>query len=141
MLKYIALLFLLMSAIIAKQLSHIDDLQWRNRIIIVINDKNFDFQEKIKQNQMGVDERKISIIFYNKKAVYFENKLMSEKFSISVSEKLINIDENHRIILIGKDGGIKSSYSFETDLGKIFRDIDQMPMRRNELKVLKRNKK
>ena len=140
MLRYIVLLFLFMKIIIAKQISHINDLQWSNRIIIVMNDINFEFQKKIKLNQIGIDDRKISIIICNKKEVYLDSKLMPEKFSDSVLERVENIDKNHRLILIGKDGNIKSSYLFETELEKIFYDVDKMPMRKYEMKIRNNSK-
>ncbi len=56
-------------------------------------------------------------------------------FSKSVENKIKNIKSYHRLILIGKDGGVKNSYLFETELDKIFYDIDKMPMRRYEVKM------
>ena len=42
---------------------------------------------------------------------------------------------DRRVILIGKDGGIKRRAELDTDLREIFRQIDAMPMRRAEMRT------
>ena len=64
-------------------------------------------------------------------------KLFQRSFLIQLKKKIKNINPYRRLILIGKDGGVKNSYLFETELEKIFYDVDKMPMRRYEVK--KRN--
>ena len=39
-----------------------------------------------------------------------------------------------RILLIGKDGGVKASYSEVPELSEVFGLIDAMPMRRDEMR-------
>ena len=138
MIKYIITVHFLINLIIAKQLSHLNDLKWKNRILVVLYDNEFQFFKNIKQNIKGLDERNFVIISFNNAGAFINEKPMSEKFSRSVSQKIKNINPNHRIILIGKDGSIKSSYLFETELEKIFYDVDKMPMRKYEMKI--RNK-
>ena len=138
MIKYIITVYFLINLIIAKQLSHLNDLKWKNRILVVLYDNEFQFFKNIKQNIKGLDERNFVIISFHNARAFIDEKPMSEKFSRSVSQKIKNINPNHRLILIGKDGSIKSSYLFETELEKIFYDVDKMPMRKYEMKI--RNK-
>ena len=62
----------------------------------------------------------------------FRNKRLSYNLFKSLKRKVKDYDG--RAILIGKDGSIKHVYSLDVDFSKIFYDIDQMPMRRFQLK-------
>ena len=135
--KFLIIYFFLIKLISADQIGHLSDLKWKKRIIIITGDENFNFNERIKKYQKEIEEREISIIFFNNNIAYLDNKIISKKFSNSVEKKIKNINPYHRIILIGKDGDVKNSYLIETELEKIFYDVDKMPMRRYELK--KRN--
>ena len=60
-------------------------------------------------------------------------------FSLKIKENYVKSkikvkDYDGKAILIGKDGSIKHVYPLDVDYTKIFYDIDQMPMRRFELK-------
>ena len=126
---------------IAKEIDHLNDLKWKNRILIVLSDDQFQFFKKIEQNIKGFDERDFLMINFNNKRAFIGKKPMSEKFSRSVGNKIKDINQSHRLILIGKDGNIKSSYLFETELGKIFYDVDKMPMRKYEMKMRNNSKR
>jgi hypothetical protein len=43
--------------------------------------------------------------------------------------------EERQVILIGKDGGIKRRAGLDADLRDVFRQIDAMPMRRQEMRA------
>ena len=135
--KFLTIYLFLIKLITADQIGHLSDFKWKKRIIIITDDENFSFNEKVKKYRREIEDRKISIIFFNKNIAYLENKVISKKFSNSVEKKIKNINPYHRLILIGKDGGVKNSYLFETELEEIFYDVDKMPMRRYEVK--KRN--
>ncbi len=134
-LKFVLIYFFLIKHTIAEQVGHLSDLKWEKRIIIIVDDEPFNFNKRVKKYQKELEEREISIIFFNKSIAYLDNKIISEMFSKSVENKIKNIKSYHRLILIGKDGGVKNSYLFETELDKIFYDIDKMPMRRYEVKM------
>ena len=135
--KFLIIYFFLIKLITADEIGHLSDLKWEKRIIIIIDDENFIFNKRIEKYRREIEEREMSIIFFNKNIAYFDNKIISKKFSISVGKKIKKINPYHRLILIGKDGGVKNSYLFETELEEIFYDVDKMPMRRYEVK--KRN--
>ena len=126
---------------IAKQIDYLSDLKWKNRILIVLSDDQFQFFKKIEQNIKGLDERDFLMIIFNNNIAFIGKKPMSEKFSRSVGYKIKDINRSHRLILIGKDGNIKSSYLFETELEKIFYDVDKMPMRKYEMKIRNNSKR
>ena len=63
---------------------------------------------------------------------------MSKNFSQSLLKIIKNIDDDQNIILIGKDGKIKNSYSSINELEKILSDVDKMPMRMYEMQMEKK---
>ena len=102
---------------------------WKNRILLTFapNDRNvdrIDFLDSINKNLCGVSARDIIHIdfIFKKKDKKFVSYV--ERFSISQKE--------FRIVLIGKDGGVKLNSSYET-LEEIFSLIDNMPMRQKEM--------
>ena len=115
------------------QIGHLSDLKWEKRIIIVLNDENFEFNNRAKKYQKEIEERDISIVFYNKGIAYLDNKIISDRFSKSVERKIKNRNPRYSLILVGKDGGVKNTYLYEAKLRAIFYDIDKMPMRKSEM--------
>ena len=139
LLKFIVVQFFLSSLIPAMQIVHLSDLKWEKRIIIIIDDENFEFNKRVKKYQKQFKERDISIIFYNKGIAYLDNKIISDRFSKSVEKKIKSRKSRYSLILLGKDGGVKNTYLYETKLSKIFYDIDQMPMRKSEMRKSLKN--
>ena len=121
------------------QIGHLSDLKWEKRIIIVLNDENFEFNNRAKKYQKEIEERDISIVFYNKGNAYLGNKIISNRFSKSFEKKIKDRKPRYSLILVGKDGGVKNTYLYETKLRAIFYDIDKMPMRKSEMKKFIKN--
>ena len=105
------------------QIGHLSDLKWEKRIIIIVDDENFEFNNRAKKYQKELEERDIIIIFYNKGIAYLDNKIISDRFSKSVEKKIKSRKSRYSLILLGKDGGVKNTYSYEAKLSKIFYDI------------------
>ena len=61
-----------------------------------------------KKYQKELEERDISIIFYNKGIAYLDNKIISDRFSKSVEKKVKNRKFRYSLILVGRDGGVKT---------------------------------
>ena len=133
LLKFIVVQFFLFSLIPATQIGHLIDLKWEKRIIIIVDDENFEFNNRVKKYLKEFEERDISIVFYNKGIAYLDNKIISDRFSKSVEKKIKNRKPRCSLILVGKDGGVKNTYLYETKLKTIFYDIDKMPMRKSEM--------
>jgi len=133
-LKFILFPVFLHNLILARDVINISDLKWKKRTVIIVNDENFDFKRRLKKYQKEIEERDIVLVFYNKSVAYLDNRIISKKFSKSVANKIKKINSNHQLILLGKDGGVKKTYSFETKITEIFYDIDQMPTRISEMR-------
>ena len=133
--KYIIFLFLFSVSAQSKEihmLTDISTLKWENRVIIVntLDDKDR-ILEIFKQHKLDVIDRDI---------VWFINQegMLTTNFNGKISEDLLdNINKKYNVkqnevMLIGKDGGIKSRYTI-VDLAAIFREVDAMPMRQVEI--------
>ena len=51
LLKFIVVQFFLSSLIPAMQIVHLSDLKWEKRIIIIVDDENFEFNNRVKKYQ------------------------------------------------------------------------------------------
>ena len=114
-------------------LTDLNSLNWQNRLIVVNNIQNEKqaltiFEKHVDQ----IDDR--HIVWF----IIKDNKVLSN-YSGKLSESLLtNIQNKYQIgqakvVLIGKDGGVKSQFDF-VDLESIFLQIDAMPMRQMEMR-------
>ena len=102
--------------------------------------RTLNFNNRAKKYQKELKERDISIVFYNKGIAYLDNKIISDRFSKSVEKKIKKSRKSrYSLILLGKDGSVKNTYLYETKIKGIFYDIDQMPMRKSEMRKSLKN--
>ena len=107
----------------AKQIS---DLNWEKRLVIIsFEDKKGEIflssQKFIQENGCAANDRNVQFIFFEKfKNTEFKTpKFVSNKFGIW---------------LIGYDGSIKDYSKNDIIFLRLFKLIDAMPMRKNEMK-------
>lgn len=113
-------------------LDNLDSLQWKNRIVIINeNGDEKDILVLLEKQAAGIDDR--GIIWF----IFKQDRLITN-YPGKISEKFLNITRERydtgrsKVILIGKDGGIKSRYD-RLNLEAVFSDIDAMPMRQHEM--------
>ena len=128
-----------MNVVSIDRIEHISDFKWNNRLLVIINDGKIDIEKKISRYKTEFFERDMVIVEVDEKNVFIDHKKMSKRFSRSLFNTIRKANNEHHLLLIGKDGKIKNSYPFEIDLNIIFSDIDRMPMRKYEMG--KQNKK
>ena len=131
------LLIFMINIIPIDRLNHINDLKWINRILVVKNDKKFDFYKKYDSYLKDFEERDFIIINIKGKNTFINNTEMSKYFTKSVFEKINDLNNTKYLILIGKDGQVKKSYSSKIKIENIFYDVDRMPMRKYEMETRK----
>ena len=131
------LLIFMINIISIDRLNHINDLKWINRILVVKNDKKFDFYNKYDSYLKDFEERDFIIINIKGKNTFINNTEMSKYFTKSVFEKINDLNDTKYLILIGKDGQVKNSYSSKIKIENIFYDVDRMPMRKYEMETRK----
>ena len=137
MIKHLTLLLLIGLALTNDNLNHINELKWKNRVLVIVNDRKYDFSKNIILFKKEIDERDFIIIYLKGENSLINEKKMSKSFSESILRKIKRINNNHSLFLIGKDGLVKKSYPFKINLEKIFSDVDKMPMRKFEIQMRK----
>ena len=114
-------------------LQSLDDLRWKHRVLILLREGDesaFDLSEK---ERAGVEERHLVWFDLSEggNSTNYQGKIASGFFG-----KLLRIglfsDGSSKVVLIGKDGGIKARY-VRLDWTEVFSLIDSMPMRIREM--------
>jgi hypothetical protein len=114
-------------------LSDLDELVWKNRVIVV-NQPLAEREELrvLQAHVAGIDDREIIwFIVTGDRALTNYPGQLSGAFPGNLRERLGPAPG--RVVLIGKDGGVKSG-SDDLDLDAIFAQIDAMPMRQLEMR-------
>lgn len=139
--KTMLLLFVTLIALsMNSQSQDLSSHQWEDRLILILTDdsSNTVYQKQVDElysDQQGLNDRKLEIY-----------TILSDKFkrddrenlgwipSTDLYDEYKQSDEPFEILLIGLDGGIKLRQSEFLANEDLFGRIDQMPMRRNELR-------
>ena len=132
-LRYIALLVLILqfNGMSAQELT---EFKWKNRVLLIIDtndnlpDRDLQVTEFVtRPNEM--EERDLVLFVCTGKEVLDKDGLKTD-----INPDKISYGEFQGVILIGKDGGVKLRKKFIVEPKEIFDLIDQMPMRRSEMK-------
>lgn len=119
------------------QVITLQDLEWKNRIIITFTNNeaiNRDIRTKLFSEEAGIKDRDIIYFLITpQKSLSNSSYALSLKTQSDLIIKYFDDDEALKVILIGKDGGVKMQNN-KLNLKKIFSRIDSMPMRIQEMK-------
>ncbi|MHA7923680.1 MAG: DUF4174 domain-containing protein [Marinobacter sp.] len=116
-------------------MNRLDDYQWENRLILVqATNENGSEIETLRSAQAEIDDRDIVWFVNTGSDVVSNQKAVSGSLESDIKAVLDESRSYGRVLLIGKDGGIKSRES-SLDLDAIFRRIDGMPMRIREMRA------
>ncbi len=114
--------------------------EWENRVILLFA-PDFQHQELKQQlaffqkDQKGLEDRKLIVYQITPDKVKKEGKILAEKGEVENWFKKFKAKEDEfTFILIGLDGGEKMRSMEVVSLKKLFGKIDQMPMRRAEIR-------
>ncbi len=113
-------------------LKNLNSLQWKNRVIILNEmDDNDHIIKVLESQQKEILERDILwfMLSGNNTNSNYSGKL-SESFAHDLRQQFG--PKNNQVILVGKDGGLKSIFD-GVDLQGVFANIDSMPMRQLEM--------
>ena len=130
--KLILILLLISFPVMVIQSSPLEEHIWKNRILVTFSpsknntERNY-FLNSINRNLCEFNSRNIIHIDF----IFNENDQKIENFESSFENISLSSSE-FRLILIGKDGGIKLN-SRKISLEEIFSLIDTMPMRQEEM--------
>ncbi|MFK8101042.1 MAG: DUF4174 domain-containing protein [Saprospiraceae bacterium] len=117
--------------------------QWENRVLLLLveDTQNFSYQAQLsilKSQEKALKDRKILV--YHLQASQFKKGLNGEEWTISqgVFQQYKSSKAPFEIVLMGLDGGVKLQQSKLLPAQDLFNLIDQMPMRKRELKKQKK---
>ena len=120
------LLLSFIAIMIPKELHGIElnDYLWKNRIILTFADDEdhpdlIKLKAEMKENECGI---------LNRDLLHFHFSNDGKTGNLTTKN-----DQSYRILLIGKDGGIKYESKRSISLIQLFELIDSMPMRKNEM--------
>jgi NADH dehydrogenase [ubiquinone] 1 alpha subcomplex assembly factor 1 len=112
----------------------LEDLQWRNRVVLVFPGEDIDRQElaaQFERERAGIEDRDIRYFVFGPE-VLSNGPTFDPEYASQLRARFARPGRNTSVALIGKDGGLK--YEAEhLDLEAVFREIDAMPMRRQEM--------
>ena len=132
--KFALFLMLTINPIENNQVDHIRDLKWQKRILVINTGDRIETQKLTSFYSEELKDRDFVVIQLNGHEAFFEDKRMSKRFTKSLLKKLKNYDKSDYFILLGKDGGVKNSFTQGTEMRTIFDQVDRMPMRMNEMR-------
>ncbi|WP_296701551.1 DUF4174 domain-containing protein, partial [Algoriphagus sp.] len=95
----------------------------------------------LKKHEKGLEERRL--VIYQVKSGQIKQGLDHEDIWKKTDESFRKIqkkDTQFEVILLGLDGGVKLRKNELLTSEALFRTIDQMPMRRSEIKTKKDNR-
>ncbi|WP_449284606.1 DUF4174 domain-containing protein [Marinobacter sp. PE14] len=116
-------------------MNRLNDYQWKNRLVLVqATSENGSEIETLRSARAEIDDRDIVWFVNTGSDVVSNQKAVSGSLESDIKAVLDESRSYGRVLLIGKDGGIKSRES-SFDLDAIFRRIDAMPMRIREMRT------
>ncbi|WP_417512918.1 DUF4174 domain-containing protein [Marinobacter sp.] len=134
--RFLAMLLVLISlTAYGVEMNNLGDYQWKNRVILVqAASETEGAVDSLRDAHAELDDRDI-IWFVNTGSGLVSNQArVSDGVANDVNELLAKVRSDERVLLIGKDGGIKSRES-SLNLDAIFRRTDAMPMRVREMRT------
>lgn len=117
----------------------LDSHLWRERLLFLIAPSAEDPMaahqlETLNQRVDALNDRDLKIFqLYENSPSLFEDKKLSDREALELRGRLRIEPETRALILIGKDGSIKRHAAIDIELREIFMQIDDMPMRREEM--------
>jgi hypothetical protein len=114
--------------------------QWKNRLLFLFapdsNDRSFQrLQSEIMAQKAEVEDRDLVVFEVLERGPSRMNTIHLEQETVdSIRKRFAMRRSTFRVILIGKDGGMKLKRDSQASLEEIFDLIDSMPMRKNEMR-------
>ncbi|WP_375466630.1 DUF4174 domain-containing protein [uncultured Nostoc sp.] len=114
--------------------------KWQNRVLLVFAPSvdNLSYQQQMHlfdQQKSGFKDRDLVLVQVLATNKSYANGQLIDESSVANLRNRFGVDqENFRVILVGKDGGIKRQDTTPVAATAIFEQIDAMPMRQQEMR-------
>lgn len=127
-------LLLLMLQLNTMSSQDLREFKWKKRILLLMDTKNDLNTRNLQLSEFNdryneMKERDLVLFVYNGKEVLDRDGMITD-----INPDNLTYGEFQGIILIGKDGGVKFRKKYLVEANEVFDLIDQMPMRRAEMK-------
>ena len=138
--KEVSKLVMLLFAINLPAQKDFSKLKWRNRILLLsaqsLSSENYNTQIKLLlSNPKKLDDRNLVIFTLIKGRIYDKEGKLLQNFDVASLRKKYDLGMSYEgMVLIGKDGAAKIKKPFPVEPSLIFGTIDQMPMRKTEMR-------
>lgn len=118
------------------------EYRWKNRIVLLFDtsikaDPLRTHLEKFVQLDSEMEERDLLLLMVTEAGVFLQD---GQKHGLQPEElyKQTGVGKNFQgVVLIGKDGGVKSKTNYPVEPQTIFSLVDGMPMRKAEMRTSK----
>ena len=113
--------------------------KWKNRVLLVFAPSvdNHIYQQQmqlLQKHNRGFADRDLVLVQVLATDESYANRQPIDESSAAKLREYFGVDkENFRLILVGKDGGVKRSDATVVQATAIFEEIDAMPMRQQEM--------
>ncbi|MEH2395587.1 MAG: DUF4174 domain-containing protein [Nostoc sp.] len=113
--------------------------KWKNRVLLVFAPSvdNHTYQQQmqlLQEHNSGFADRDLVLVQVLATDESYANRQPIDEFSAAKLRDRFGVDKgNFRVILVGKDGGVKRSDATPVQATAIFKEIDAMPMRQQEM--------
>jgi len=129
--------FLVVSA--KSQDNYLHQYKWKSRVLLVFaenqDDEDYKAQLEIfKAERDGFEERDLVLLSVLPYQVNHNRINKGDKKMAKSLRKKFNGTKGFSLVLIGKDGTIKLKHSHLTQVIEVYSRIDNMPMRKEEMK-------
>ncbi|OGP89448.1 MAG: hypothetical protein A2157_13360 [Deltaproteobacteria bacterium RBG_16_47_11] len=117
--------------------------QWDHRLLIVFapseNDPAYQSLKEQVDHQAGdiLDRDLLVFHIFERGESRLDKGTLNPQQASSLRKRFSIVPGKFRVILIGKDGGVKINRESSIDLPEVFSTIDAMPMRQREMKEKK----
>ena len=88
----------------------------------------------ISKYDQEIIDRDLIIFYENNENIYYNSTLVSKSIRKSIMSLTSQYQMDRKMILIGKDGGVKRVFLSSDQIHKVFDLIDTMPMRKIEMR-------
>lgn len=117
----------------------ITDYRWQHRIVLLVGTAENrahieNTHSTFLQEAVAMRDRQILLLQMDRESVYGPEGEKLPFTPSSVRSATATDEDFEGVILIGKDGGVKSRWDFDVKPKQIWEQIDGMPMRRAEMK-------
>ncbi|MEH2447799.1 MAG: DUF4174 domain-containing protein [Nostoc sp.] len=113
--------------------------KWKNRLLLVFAPSvdNHTYQQTVQllqEHNSGFADRDLVLVQVLATDESYANRQPIDESSAAKLRDRFGVDkENFRVILVGKDGGVKRTDATPVQATAIFKEIDAMPMRQQEM--------